>query len=200
MTGVGSTSTTPYSVSADSVNLDRTALIGTSLPTTVNVQLGGLPASNVTVTWVVGTGSGSLSTATSTTDASGNTTVTWKISDTAHVNMLTATAGTGSVNLTATGTPGPATALVATGADSTALVAGASTLLTVRATDSFGNAVPGVVVLWSSTGGALLPAASTTGSTGNATVVFVTDTLPNTYSVTATANALATLSFKVVGF
>ncbi len=194
------TSTTPYSVSADSVNLTRTALIGTSLLTTVNVQLGGLPAPNVTVSWVVATGSGTLSATTSTTDNSGNASVTWQISDTAHVNMLTATAGTGSVNLTATGTPGPATALVATGADSTGLVAGASTLLSVHATDSFGNSVPGIVVTWTASGGSLIPATSTTGSSGNATVVFVTDTVPNTYSVTATANALATLSFKVVGF
>ncbi len=196
----GTTSNTPYSLSADSVFLDRTALIGTSLPTTINVQLGGLPAANVTVTWIVAKGSGSLSSTTSATDALGNATVTWKISDTAQVNTLTATAGTGSVNVTATGTPGPPTVLTATSADSTSLVAGASTLISVHAADSFGNAVPGVVVLWSSSGGSLSLPTSTTGATGNASVVFSTTATPTTYSVTAAASTLNPLSFKVIGF
>lgn len=201
-TGPSSTqSTTPYSLSADSVNLARTVPIGTSLPTVVNVQLGGLPAVNVTVTWVVPKGNGTLSSTTSTTDALGNATVTWKISDTVRTNTLTATAGTGSVNLTATGTAGPAAALTAASADSTSLVAGAATLITVHAADSFGNGVPGVVITWTSSGGSLSLPTSTTGVSGNASVVFSTTTTPATYSVTATAGGVGSpLSFKVIGF
>ena len=196
----GSTNTTPYSVSADSVFLDRTALIGTSLQTSVRVALNGQPAANVTVNWFVAAGSGSLSSKTSPTDANGVASVTWKLSDTAHVNTLTATAGTGSVNLTATGTPGPATAIAAASADSTRLVAGASTLLSVRVVDSFGNRVSGVAVTWTASGGSLSVTTSTTGAAGNADVVFVTASAPATYSITATAPGLSPISFTVIGF
>ncbi len=199
-TGPGNTPGTAYSVSADSSFLDRTAPIGTSLDTKVHVELGGLPQANVTVSWFTAAGSGATSAKTSTTDASGNALITWTLSDTARVNTLTATAGTGSVNLTATSTPGPATAISAATADSTLLVAGASTLLSVRVVDAFGNRVPGIQVSWSTTGGSLSAPSSTTGSTGSADVVFITTASPATYSVTAAAPGLSPVSFKVVGF
>ena len=194
------TPATPYSVSADSSVLDRTAPIGTALDTKVHVELGGQPAANVTVSWFTAAGSGATNAKTSTTDASGNASITWTLSDTAHVNTLTATAGSGSVNITATSTPGPPTAISAGTADSTLLVAGASTLLTVRVVDAFGNRVSGVQVSWSSNGGSLSSQSSTTGSTGNANVVFMTTPSPATYTVTATAQGLSPISFKVVGF
>jgi adhesin/invasin len=199
-TGPGNTPGTAYSVSADSSFLDRTAPIGTSLDTKVHVELGGLPQANVTVSWFTAAHSGTTSAKTSTTDAGGNALITWTLSDTARVNTLTATAGTGSVNLTATSTPGPPTAISAATADSTLLVAGASTLLSVRVVDAFGNRVPGIQVSWSTTGGSLSAPSSTTGSTGSADVVFITTASPATYSVTAAAPGLSPVSFKVVGF
>lgn len=191
---------TAYSVSADSTFLARTALIGSSLPTTVHVELGGVPAANVTVNWFPSALSGTVSSKTSTTDSNGNATVTWTLSDTVRVNTLTATAGTGSVNVTATTTPGPATTLTKATADSTSVVAGASALLTVRATDQFGNRVPGIAITWTASAGSLSAATSTTGSAGNADVVFITTGSPTTYSVTATAAGLPAVSFKVVSF
>src|SRR5215831_1306592 len=113
---------TPYSVSADTTFLSRTAPIGT-------------------VSWFPAAGSGTVSAKTSTTDAGGNASITWTLSDTARVNTLTATAGTGSVNLTATSTPGAPNAIARATADSTTLVAGASTLIIVRVVDAFGNRV-----------------------------------------------------------
>jgi adhesin/invasin len=199
-TGPGGPAAIAYSLSADSVFLDRTALIGTALTTSVHVALGGQPAANVTVNWFAAAGSGALSAKTSTTDASGVASVIWTISDTAHVNTLTATAGSGSVNMTATSTPGNPFALAKASADSTLVVAGASTLLTVRVVDSFGNRVAGVPVSWTATGGSLSPSSSTTGANGNADVVFVTSGTPATYSVMATAPGLTAVSYKVVGF
>ncbi len=199
-TGPGNPTGAAYSVSADSSFLDRTAPIGTSLDTKVHVELGGLPQANVTVSWFTAAGSGTTSAKTSTTDANGDALITWKLSDTARVNTLTATAGTGSVNLTATSTPGPPSAISAATADSTLLVAGASTLLSVRVVDAFGNRVPGIQVSWSTTGGSLSAPSSTTGSAGNADVVFITATSPASYSVTAAAPGLSAISFKVVGF
>jgi hypothetical protein len=84
-------------------------------------------------------------------------------------------------------------------ADSTAVVAGASTLLTVRVTDKSGNPVTGSTVTWATTGGALTTSTTTTGSSGNGQVVFSTDRTPKSYTVTATAGSLGTLTFKVVG-
>jgi hypothetical protein len=199
--GTGSNTGTAYSVSAaDSTFLDRTAPIGTALNTKVHVELGGLPAANVTVSWFTSVGSGTVSAKTSTTDATGNASITWTLSDTARVNTLTATAGTGSVNITATSTPGPATAIAPATADSTSLVAGASTLISVRVVDAFGNRVSGVQVSWSASGGSLSTQNSTTGTAGNADVVFITAAAPATYSVTATAPGLAPVSFKIIGF
>ena len=199
-TGPGGPSTTAYSLSADSTFQARTALIGSALPTTVHVELGGVPQANVTVSWFPNALSGAVSSKTSTTDSNGNASITWTLSDTARVNTLTATAGTGSVNVTATSTPGPVTTLTKASADSTSLVAGASTILTVRATDQFGNRVPGVAIAWSTSGGSLSATSSTTGSAGNADVVFITTGAPASYSVTATAGSLPAVSFKVVGF
>ncbi len=199
-TGPGNTPGTAYSVSADSSFLDRTAVIGTALDTKVHVELGGTPAGNVTVSWFTAAGSGTTSAKTSTTDASGNASITWTLSDTARVNTLTATAGTGSVNITATSTPGLPSAISPATADSTLLVAGASTLLSVRVVDAFGNRVPGIQISWSANGGSLSTQSSTTGSAGNADVVFMTTVSPATYSVTAAAPGLSPISFKVVGF
>jgi hypothetical protein len=60
--------------------------------------------------------------------------------------------------------------------------------------------VSGVQVSWSSTGGSLSTQSSTTGSAGNADVVFMTTPAPATYSVMATSPGLSAISFKVVGF
>ena len=196
----GGPSSTAYSLSADSTFQARTALIGSALPTTVHVELGGVPAANVTVNWFPNALSGTVSSKTSTTDANGNASVTWTLSDTVRVNTLTATAGTGSVNVTAATTPGPVTTLTKASADSTSLVAGASTILTVRATDPFGNRVPGVAIAWSTSGGSLSATSSTTGSAGNADIVFSTTGAPASYSVTAASGSLPAVSFKVVGF
>ena len=78
-------------------------------------------------------------------------------------------------------------------------MAGANTLLTVRVTDKSGNSVPGVSVSWSATGGALTAATTVTGPSGNGQVVFSTETVKKSYTVTATAAGLGALTFKVVG-
>lgn len=199
-TGPG-TPQTAYSLSADSAFLIRTALIGTPLPTTVHVELGGVAASNVEVSWFPTTGSGSVSAKTSTTDANGNASVTWTLGDTARVDSLTATAGTGSVNFAATATSGTGVTLSKVSADSTKVVAGASALLSVRLVDSFGNPVPGVTINWTVTGGgSLSEPTSITGSSGHADVVLVTSPTPATYAVTASAVGIVAVTFTITGF
>lgn len=97
-----------------------------------------------------------------------------------------------------TATPGPAAALSKMVPDSLVVAPGASTLLTVRAVDQFGNPVAGVVVSWAATGGALTVTTTTTGSSGNAEVVFTSETTPRSYTVTATAPGLDAAAFSIV--
>ena len=108
-------------------------------------------------------------------------------------------AGVSAANLLVTTTAGPATAIVRASADSVAVVAGSSTLVTAKVTDRSGNAVPGVSVAWTTTGGTLTTAATVTGSSGNAQVVFSTASAPRSYTVTATVAGIGALTFKVVG-
>lgn len=205
--GTSNTPTTPttpttngYSVSVDSVFGSRTAMVGTSLPSEVRVSLNGQPAGGATITWTVSAGGGTANPTTSLTNAAGVATTTWTLSDTVRTATLTGgIAGVSAANLLVTTTAGPATAIVRASADSVAVVAGSSTLLTAKATDKSGNLVPGVSVAWTATGGALTSATTVTGSSGNAEVVFSTDGAPRSYTVTATVTGIGALTFKVVG-
>lgn len=193
-------STSAYSVSVDSALAIRTATVGTSIPAEVHVTQNSQPASGVTVTWSVTTGGGTVNPTTSVTNSAGVATTTWTLSDTARASTLTGgITGVSSANLQVTTTPGPATALVRGGADSVAVVAGGSTLLTARVTDKSGNAVSGVSVGWTSTGGSLTSTTTVTGISGNGQVVFSTDAAPRSYTVTATVAGIGVLTFKVVG-
>jgi phage tail sheath gpL-like len=119
--------------------------------------------------------------------------------DTARAYTLTAAITGASVTLQATATAGDPVTLSKVSADTIAVAAGASTLVTVRAVDKLGNPVSGVVVSWASTGGALTITATTTGASGNAEVAFSSDATPRSYTVTATAAGLGTATFIVVG-
>jgi hypothetical protein len=59
--------------------------------------------------------------------------------------------------------------------------------------------VAGVVVAWTTTGGALTGATTTTGASGNAEVAFSSDPSPRSYTITATAAGLGATTFTVVG-
>jgi len=192
--------TTGYSVTVDSVFATRTAMVGTSLPSEVHVTLNGQPAAGVTITWTVSTGGGTANPTTSTTNSSGVATTVWTLGDTVRTSTLTGgIVAVSAANLSVTTTAGPATAIVRASADSVAVVAGGSTLLTARVTDKSGNAVPGATVTWAATGGSLTPGTSVTGPSGNADVVFSTDGAPKSYTVTATVAGIGALTFKVVG-
>lgn len=104
-----------------------------------------------------------------------------------------------SATLLATTTAGPAVAVVKASPDSVGVVAGANTLLTVRVSDKSGNAVPGVSVSWSATGGTLTAVTTITGTSGNGQVVFSTEAVKKSYTVTATVAGIGALTFEVVG-
>jgi len=192
-----------YNIAPDTALAVQSAIVGSTLQVAAKVTLSGQPSPNVTVTWSATSGNGVVTQATSVTDASGTAVNTWRISDTARVNVLTAAIpGISSATFQATGLAGPALNLVRVSKDSSATVSGASALLTVRATDKGGNPVSGVVVTWTASGGSLTLSQSTTGTLGNADVVFTAGSIggPTTvYTITAAAQGIGSVSFKVTG-
>jgi hypothetical protein len=194
-----STSSSGLNISVDSAFANRTAVVATAIPAAVHVTLSGQPSAGVTVSWIVPAGGGSVSPASSTTDASGEATATWTLGDTARVYTLAATITGASVTSQTTATAGNPTALAKISPDTLVVAAGASTLVTVRAVDKFGNAVAGVVVAWATTGGTLTATTTTTGASGDAEVAFSSDPSPASYTVSATAAGLGAATFTVVG-
>jgi hypothetical protein len=202
-TSPGGTTNPAYNIAPDTALAVQSAIVGSTLQVAAKVTLSGQPSPNVTITWSATAGNGVVTQATSVTDATGTVTNTWRISDTARVNVLTAAIpGSASATFQATGLAGPAVNLVRITKDSSATVSGASTLLTVRATDKGGNPVPGVSIGWSATGGSLTLTQTTTGPSGNADVVFTAGSIGGAaavYTVTAAAPGIGSVSFKVTG-
>lgn len=199
----GGNNSPAYNIAPDTALAVQTAVVGSTLQVAVKVTLSGQPSPNVTLTWSAASGNGVVTQATSVTDATGTATNTWRISDTARVNVLSvAIPGITSATFQATGLAGPAAALIRVTKDSSATVSGSSTLLTVRATDKGGNPVPGVTVAWTASGGSLTLSQTKTGATGNADVVFTAGSPGSSttvYTITATAPGIGSVSFKVTG-
>ena len=198
--GDGSTSSSNgTNIAVDSAFAVRSTVVGTSLPAKVRVTLNGTPVLGAAVTWTPATRSGTVSPTASLTDSTGYATTTWIVGDTVGTQTLTASITGASANLVADVAAGPAATLTKVTADSSAVVAGASLLLTVRTTDKFGNVVSGVPVTWSSSSGALSLTSTTTGASGQAEVAFTTTTTPGLATVTASVVGFGTATFKVVG-
>jgi hypothetical protein len=198
------TPTTPITltISVDSGFADRTGIVGTAILGSVHVtQIAGQPAPGVTVTWSTSPGGGTVNPVTSVTDATGLATTKWTLNDTARVSTLSASAtGAAAVSMQVATTGGTAAAIAKVSPDSIGVVAGASTLITMKVTDAVGNPVTGAAVAWSATGGALSAVTTTTGNSGHGQVAFSTGAAPASYTVTATVAGIGALTFKVTGF
>jgi hypothetical protein len=191
--------TTP-SLSIDSGFADRTGVVGTTVPASVHVAVNGVPTGGITVSWSVSTGGGTVNPATSVSDATGLATTSWTLNDTVRVSTLTAAVvNATSVSMFMTTIGGAPTLISKVGSDTVSVVSGASTLLTVRVTDKSGNPVTGATVTWTASGGALTTTTTTTGSSGNSQVVFSTDKTPKSYTLTASAAGLGSITYTVVG-
>lgn len=192
------TSPAGYNIAVDSAFADRAVVVGTSIPARVRVSLNGNAVSGAVVTWTPAARSGTVTPATSTTDSTGYATTTWVIGDSVGTQTLVAAITGASVNLLAQASAGPATTLTKVTADSSAVVPGASLLLTVRTTDRFGNTVSGIAVTWTSSDGELSVSSTTTGPSGQAEVAFTTPSTSGTSTVTASVAGFGTATFKVV--
>jgi adhesin/invasin len=159
---------------------------------------GNTPLGNVAVSWNVAAGGGTVSDTVSTTDAAGHAQTTYTPGTVPAVAKVAANApGLTGVTFTITLVAGPATALQKFGSDNPAVVTGTKLTLSVKLVDAFGNAVSGKTVSWSSAGGSVGAATSTTDTGGVASVTYTVGTDPGTYSLTATVEGIPPATFTI---
>jgi Bacterial Ig-like domain (group 1) len=185
------------SVTVAAVSQNQTGVVGQPLAQPISVQVtdvSGNPIIGAVVTWTVLTGGGSVASATSTTDSNGNASVIWTLGPTPGTNTLRASIATGaSADITATGVAGPVAAgmTIVSGNNQAIAVNGTSAALVVHLADAAGNPVAGVTVTWTTTGGTLSAASTTTDASGNTQVTLTAGATAATYTVTAAAGGLS---------
>jgi len=190
----------------------QTAIVGGAVPAAPTVRVTdafGNPVAGVTVTFAVASGGGSLAGSGVSTDAAGiAASPAWTLGTAVGANSLIATA-TGlmgsPVTFSATGLVGPASQMLAFTGDGQTALAGlvVPTPPSVKVTDAFGNAVAGVPVTFTVTGGLGLVLPTTAIATNSGGVAAVTSwtlgALAGSNTLAATAAGLPTVPFTATG-
>lgn len=198
-TGVSS-SANGFSIAIDSGSNLQIVVVGHTIHTAVTLTSStGGTVSTQTATWTVESGGGTIATATTTTNGSGRTSNDWTLGTAAGPQTLTVSVDGVAVTINATGAADALRGLIKVSTDSQTVVASSSTGIVVRAVDQFNNPVPGITVNWTSVGGTLTPATTTTGDGGNAQITFTTDAVPAKYTITATSPGFAPVVFTLTG-
>lgn len=173
----------------------QTGLVGNTLSDSLAVLVtssDGQPVAGVPVTWSVKSGGGALSASTDTTDASGHAAIAYTAGTAPGSAAVVATiSGVDPLEFDATVLPGAPATMLADPSDPQSIVAGsAATTLEVHVTDSFGNPISGLSVLWNEsvgdTGDALAASSSITDANGVASVQFSADSTAGARTITAT--------------
>jgi hypothetical protein len=199
-TAIDSTTASGLTISIDSGSNAQMAPVGTPITVTVHLHdANGNAVASTALNWTVQSGHGSVSPATTTTGANGESSAQWTMGDTAQIETMSVSLIGAEVLVTATGTAGAPLSLSKAVPDSQAVVSGGAVQLIARAVDQFGNGVPGVTVTWTASGGSIAPASSATGSSGDAAVTFTTAATPATYTITAAAPGLQSVTFTLTG-
>lgn len=179
---------------------------GQQLPDPVGVTVYGSddePLPGAPVTFAAGNG-GAVNPATATTDANGVARTRWTLGPTPGPNLLTATSGSASTALTATGTAGPPASVAVSAGNNQHAPAGRLVPIApaVVVKDAAGAAVAGVIVNFAvaTGGGSLIGARQVTDVAGIATVGgwFLGD-LPGPNTLTATVTGLPPVTFTATG-
>jgi hypothetical protein len=170
----------------------------TPAPSVVVKNARGEALQGVTVTFAVAAGGGTVTGATQTTDASGFATVgSWTLGNTAGEQRLTATvAALPAVTFTVTGL-GLAASQVTKVNDGQAGTTGQPLAQTIGVIvkDQFGNPVSGVPVTFAAQSGTVNPTPVNTNASGAANTTWTLGTSPGVQHATATAGALAAVTF-----
>lgn len=196
--GGGNTTPSTTAIAKASASGDgQTGVVGQALaqPLKVVVTDGGTASAGMTVTWSTTAAGASLNPTSAMTDANGIASSVWTLGTVAGAQPATASlsGATGSpVGFSATATSDGALALSkGEGDNQTAEVATQlATALQAKASDEFGNGVPGVNVVWAATGATVSAPAVPTDASG---ISAVNVTLGNTVgpiTITATAAGL----------
>ena len=152
--------------------------VGAALPFAISVHVtdnGGAPIANRAVTFAVTGGGGSLANVSATTNVTGDAQANWTLGTVAGApQSVTATIGTLVATFTATALAGAASAVTIQAGNNQTRVVNAEVTIdpSVRVSDSFGNAKPGVTVTFTPTagGGSVVGGTPTTNANGIATV------------------------------
>jgi adhesin/invasin len=177
---------TPASIEANGTSTS-------TLNATVKDANGNLVAAGVVVTW--STTAGALTSNTSTTDDSGVASMVLTSATVAGAGTVKAVAGAANDSATVTfvpGAPAPGVNGLELAATPASIEADGTSTSTLKATlkDSHGNALgSGVVVAWSTTGGALARDTSVTDKTGEATMVLTSSTVAGVFTIEASSGA-----------
>lgn len=139
-----SPSTNPPAAIAALSDLNRTATVGTVVPSGLTVKVtdaSGRPVAGVNVAFAVTGGNGSTNPRLAVTDANGQATTAWTLGTIAGPNQVTATVNGVSTQVTfqATGNAGAVTTISLSTASTRLLVGTDTSRLTAKALDSFGN-------------------------------------------------------------
>jgi adhesin/invasin len=188
------------------------AIVGTAVPAAPAVRVTdafGNAVAGITVTFAVASGGGSLAGSGVPTDAAGiAASPAWTLGTAVGANSLIATATglTGSpVTFSATGLVGPASQMIAFAGDGQTALAGlvVPTPPSVKVTDAFDNAVAGVPVTFTVTGGLGLVLPTTAIATNSGGIAAVTSwtlgTVAGSNALAATATGLPTVPFTATG-
>ena len=203
------TSTGPANVTIVAGN-GQTAPVGAVVPVAPAVRVtdaGATPLAGVPVAFAVTAGNGNVTGATPVTDGAGIATVgSWGLGNAAGTNTLSATVtGLAPVTFSATGTPGPATAVAIFSGDNQTAPGGTAlpAPLVVEVRDAFANGIAGITVDWSASHGSVAPTSTVTNAQGRAQTSWTVGTNATTQSATASVAGLtpavfnATASFAV---
>jgi endoglucanase len=172
--------TEPGSPQVQALQTTLSGAAGLALTDSVRVKVvdeKGLPMAGETVTFVVTAGGGSVSPATATTDASGIAATQWLLGTAPGTNTLTASRGSSSVTITATGSDGVGVSIIkVSGGTTDSLPAGCALNepFTVQVLDKAGSPQAGATVAFQVTSGdgTLSATTMTTGADGMTSVRF----------------------------
>jgi hypothetical protein len=186
----------------------QTARVATALAQPIIVRVtgnGARPVSGVAVAFQVTIGGGSVSSASVLTGADGTAQTVWTLGrSVAEQHRLQARVGTGATsltaNFTATATPGDAASVTVASGNSQTRPPGSalSDSLAALVNDAYGNAVPGVTVTWSVTGGGgtVSPSTSTSNASGIARTLLTLGPNPGQNTVQAAVAGTSGVSFS----
>ena len=158
---------------------------------------GGTPIAGTVVSWTISAGGGTVSDTTSTTNADGEAQTTYTPGSQPVIAGVNATAGSLRKVFRIVLVAGPPSQLLKFGFDSPAAIKGSVLTFSVKLADAFGNGVSGKPVTWAASSGSISATTSTTDAGGVASVTYTLGADPGTYSLTASAEGVPSVTFDI---